>query len=240
LVALGIAVGAFLLLGGDEPTSTTTAAGPGAISVPDVVRQTEEDARAMLEREGFEVEATLVTGSGEEGLVLSQDPSAGTEGDEGSTVTLEISRSPIDALLRMVPSGIRSSCNEEQSDDFPDSAIAKARCILDQGVAVQYNLFADESGLTQAFDDSLEGVEQDLGRSIPEGSCATDRFAMGTYTVDGADAGSVFCYVSEGDSWIEWMDSSLLVYSFAFREGGRNDLLYRWWTRSSGPVVPRE
>ena len=72
----------------------TVSSGPAAVPVPDVTGLDEESARAQLESAGFEVttvdEAT--TDPAEDGQVVGQSPSAGTERKPGTLVTLRIAR----------------------------------------------------------------------------------------------------------------------------------------------------
>ena len=70
--------------------------------VPRVVGKQLVDARASLERAGFEVRETRVRSSQEFDLVLDQDPDAGEEAEEGSTVTLEVSDGPGDVRVPSV------------------------------------------------------------------------------------------------------------------------------------------
>ena len=62
--------------------------------VPRVVGKQLVQARASLERAGFEVKETRVRSLAEFDTVLDQDPDPGEEAKEGSTVTLEVSDGP--------------------------------------------------------------------------------------------------------------------------------------------------
>jgi eukaryotic-like serine/threonine-protein kinase len=66
--------------------------GQGQVSVPDVVGRTEDNARALLQ--GFDVQTTdeNTNDPNEDGRVLGQNPSANSQVDQGSTVTLVIGR----------------------------------------------------------------------------------------------------------------------------------------------------
>ena len=57
------------------------------------------EARALMERAGFEVETERVQSSQPFDQVVDQDPNAGEQADEGSTVTLEVSGGPGDVLV---------------------------------------------------------------------------------------------------------------------------------------------
>jgi serine/threonine-protein kinase len=81
LLAAGLA--AWLLLGGDD-TKT----------VPSVTGLTLDQAVQQLEDEGFEADTATQESDAPEGTVVAQDPSAGAEAEEGSTVLLGVSGGP--------------------------------------------------------------------------------------------------------------------------------------------------
>ncbi len=67
--------------------------GPEQVIVPNVVEKTEETARQELTTAGFQVQVvteTLPAGSPDDGRVLAQDPTGGTQADRGSTVTITV------------------------------------------------------------------------------------------------------------------------------------------------------
>jgi beta-lactam-binding protein with PASTA domain/predicted Ser/Thr protein kinase len=69
----------------------TISAGAEPLDVPDVVGQTEEDARAILEVD-FTVNAVPTPNDDiEAGIVISQDPPAGGQLPKGETITLQVS-----------------------------------------------------------------------------------------------------------------------------------------------------
>jgi serine/threonine-protein kinase len=67
--------------------------------VPRVTGKQLVEARAMLERAGFDVQTERVQSSQPFDQVVDQDPNAGEEAEEGSTVTLEVSGGPGDVLV---------------------------------------------------------------------------------------------------------------------------------------------
>lgn len=69
----------------------------GGKTVPDVIRQTEEAAKASLEEDGFAVNSHYVVADDVEGIVLATDPAPGNRVEEGSTVTMDVS------IPRVVP-----------------------------------------------------------------------------------------------------------------------------------------
>jgi eukaryotic-like serine/threonine-protein kinase len=65
--------------------------GPPKVDVPDVVGQSQGDAKAALEAEGFVVSVDYVAGWGEmPGDVVAQDPVAGTRGRAGDEVVIQV------------------------------------------------------------------------------------------------------------------------------------------------------
>jgi len=66
--------------------------GPRAIRVPDVVGLSRASAESRLQEEGFDVVVEERESDQPAGEVLDQDPDAGTEVDEGSRVTITISK----------------------------------------------------------------------------------------------------------------------------------------------------
>jgi serine/threonine-protein kinase len=69
-----------------ETVTITVSTGPSQVNVPNVLAQTEAAATNTLESQGFTVRVR--TTSGDDGIVQSQDPAAGTQVDEGSRVTI--------------------------------------------------------------------------------------------------------------------------------------------------------
>ncbi len=67
---------------------------PEMVGVPDVTGQPETEATITLQDAGFEVTAERVVNDIPEGEVIEQDPSAETEAERGSTVTITVSLGP--------------------------------------------------------------------------------------------------------------------------------------------------
>jgi len=76
--------------------------------VPRVVGKQLVAARALMERAGFDVDTERVQSRQPFDQVVDQDPNAGEEAEEGSTVTLEVSGGPGDVLVPAVE-GLRQS-----------------------------------------------------------------------------------------------------------------------------------
>jgi beta-lactam-binding protein with PASTA domain len=87
--------------------------------VPRVVGRQLVDARAVLERAGFQVEETRVRSEQDFDQVLDQDPDPGEEAEEGSTVVLEVSRGPGTVL---VP-GVRNLSQAQAIDELEERGL---------------------------------------------------------------------------------------------------------------------
>jgi eukaryotic-like serine/threonine-protein kinase len=68
--------------------------GPKPVQVPNVVNLPYDQARAELQRAGFGVSRVDVNSDLAPGIVVDQDPAAGTESSRGATVNLSVSRGP--------------------------------------------------------------------------------------------------------------------------------------------------
>jgi serine/threonine-protein kinase len=80
-----IGAGLYLLLSGS---------GASQVVVPNVLNDTEQEATAALEAEGFTVVTSPVPNPKPVGIVLEQDPRAGARADKGSAVTITVSTGP--------------------------------------------------------------------------------------------------------------------------------------------------
>jgi eukaryotic-like serine/threonine-protein kinase len=84
--------------------------------VPRVTGKQLVEARALMERAGFEVETERVQSSQPFDQVVDQDPNPGEEAEEGSTVTLEVSGGPGDVLVPPVANLRQGQAIEELED----------------------------------------------------------------------------------------------------------------------------
>ncbi len=64
------------------------------VRVPGVTGESEASATLRLQQAGFEVDVDRLSNNADIGTVLEQDPRGGTDADEGSTVTLNVSLGP--------------------------------------------------------------------------------------------------------------------------------------------------
>ena len=97
LVLGGLAVGYFLSRDDDEPSATTATTAPTTTSVetlrvPDVVGTTSSEATQTLRDAGFEANVVAVPSDRPSGQVVAQNPPAGEDAPEGSTVRLNVAQ----------------------------------------------------------------------------------------------------------------------------------------------------
>jgi serine/threonine-protein kinase len=81
-------------LGKGETVTLTASSGPATVAVPDVTGLDEQTARQQLETAGFAVEIVdePTADAAENGLVVGQSPSGGTQRSAGTVVTLRVAR----------------------------------------------------------------------------------------------------------------------------------------------------
>jgi serine/threonine-protein kinase len=84
--------------------------------VPNTVGQTLEAAVSELQDEGFRVDIQQRNDDSPEGRVFEQDPAGGDDAEEGSTVTIVVSRGPATAAVPDVVDALRDDA-EAQLDD---------------------------------------------------------------------------------------------------------------------------
>ena len=76
---------------------------------------------------------------------------------------------------------------------------------------------------------------QQLGATHDSGQCSGSTWPQEEgYTVSGQDAGRVVCGKLSGVGEIAWEDARTLIFSFAIRADGNQQLLYEFWT-NGGP-----
>jgi penicillin-binding protein 1A len=80
---------------GTQPRKTcTTPTSVQSATVPSVIGLTQYDAEQLLQQSGFYVNVTLTRSTQPPGVVVAQDPAAGENAYETSTITIEVSRAP--------------------------------------------------------------------------------------------------------------------------------------------------
>jgi beta-lactam-binding protein with PASTA domain len=104
---------------------------PAQVTVPSVIGSDVDAATATLEEEGLEVDVTEFSSDAKRGSVVEQDPRAGEEAEEGSTVVLSVSSGPgiakvprveglpeAEAADRLDRAGFRVDLKQRFSDEF--------------------------------------------------------------------------------------------------------------------------
>jgi eukaryotic-like serine/threonine-protein kinase len=175
----------------DEPTQ---------VAVPNVVGQTQADARATLTADGFEVEVTPAESDEPEGQVTNQDPPAGREVDEGTTVTLTVSAGPetvqvpnvvgrpqAEAEQALRDQGFVPVIERIEAEDVPEGTVAEQDPAANAAVAPNASItirvssgpntvpVPDVTGQSEAdARNALNGFQIDRGEEpsdqVPEGS----------------------------------------------------------------------
>jgi serine/threonine-protein kinase len=148
---------------------------PAQVTVPSVIGTNVEAATATLEDEGFEVDVTESASDVKRGNVIEQNPRAGEDAEEGSTVMLSVSSGPgvarvpgveglsqEEAIDRLDRAGFRVRSSERFSDEL-DSGLAigtqpKQGTRLEQDSVVTL-LVSKGSNLVEI--PSVLGLEQD-------------------------------------------------------------------------------
>ena len=145
-------------------------------------------------------------------------------------------------LLTYVPDGVSSECQPLDRDEPLHGERASLVCRT-ADLEVLYELFQTRDEMNEAFQVNVNN------KTAPEGECATDHLAVGSYAIGGEPAGRVLCYTVERgpfssalptQSHIEWTDENASIYAHAVRKDLSDLSLYDWWLASSGPVVPGE
>jgi len=153
------------------------------VDVPNVKGRQVLRARALLEQRGFEVKQVRVRSQAELDLVVDQDPEPGTEVDEGSTVTLEVSKGPgnvnvpsveglsqAQAIKDLTRSGLKAVTDSEPSDTvrrgFVIRTVPKGGALVTKGTRVR--LFVS-SGPEQVAVPGVVGLTRSSAESRLEG-----------------------------------------------------------------------
>ena len=142
-----------------EEGSTVTVSvseGPATASVPDVVGQSEGDARAALDSAGFKVNAVQVFSQQSEGTVVAQNPTGGQDAQVGTTVRVNVSKgsgttsvpsvtglSEDDAKQQLSDAGLQANVVEVPSQQESGTVVAQrpaAGSEVKQGSIVRINV----------------------------------------------------------------------------------------------------
>jgi eukaryotic-like serine/threonine-protein kinase len=129
LVALVAGLVAFAMTGGFSNKKQ--------VEVPNVTNQNLQAATAILQGRGFDVDTKLVPSQSPRNTVTEQDPAAGEETDEGSTITLTVSSGPgvvavpdvqglteKDATKKLEDAGFQVTSESTFSNQVPEGRVA--------------------------------------------------------------------------------------------------------------------
>ena len=148
------------------------------VKVPNVVGKDADRATRLLEKRGFEVRTHGVESSKRPGVVVSQDPSARAEADEGSEIDLGVSRGPGQQVVpdvenlpqRQALQQLNDSGFDVAQDLEPSSSVAKGRAIRTSPKAnevipkgTEVRLFIS-SGPPQVAVPGVVGDDEDVAR----------------------------------------------------------------------------
>jgi serine/threonine-protein kinase len=152
-------------------------------NVPDVVGKQQIQARAQLERAGFEVRTERVRSQQDFDEVVDQDPNPGEEADEGSTVTLEVSNGPgtvlvppvenlprEQAIRELEQAGLKVRWEERPSEDVRDGFAI--RTVPEEGQAVERGSrvrLLVSSGPEQVAVPDVTGLSRDSAQDALQG-----------------------------------------------------------------------
>ena len=154
LLALGGLAWALGLIDGDSDT----------VRVPGVENETETAARIELQGAGFVVRTNDVESNVPEGRVVSQDPLGGTEAEQGSTVTIDVSAGPDPIAIPDVAG---------KSLDFARAKLTKA------GFEVE----VERSESSSVRSGRVIETEPSANSTLPPGGTVTVVVSAGTKTV---------------------------------------------------------
>ncbi|MEV6942391.1 Stk1 family PASTA domain-containing Ser/Thr kinase [Streptomyces sp. NPDC051172] len=95
-----------------DPVNLVVSTGAPKVAVPDVTRLQFDQAKSKLEDKGFVVDQKTQESDQTPGLVLSQNPTGGTEKEKGTTITLTVAKA---AATVPVPNVAGQSCDDAKS-----------------------------------------------------------------------------------------------------------------------------
>jgi beta-lactam-binding protein with PASTA domain len=164
----------------------TISAGPGAVPVPNVVGQTQDEATRILQEQDFLVQAEPIeTDAVEEGQVAEQNPPADQQVEPGSTITIRISSGPgsvpvpdvsgqdeATATNNIVAAGLSvSGRGEESSDTVAEGMVIRTEPAA--GTPVERNSGVEvvvSTGRGQVGVPNVVGLQEEQARSQLEGA----------------------------------------------------------------------
>ncbi|MFW6203780.1 MAG: Stk1 family PASTA domain-containing Ser/Thr kinase [Actinomycetota bacterium] len=195
----------------DEGTvvTLTVGVGPDQVSVPSVEGETQEDAERVIEDAGLTVgtvDFTETDDEEEQGTVLSQNPPAGEELDQGSEVDLTVGQAPEEVRVPNVEGETRDEARdtlvdegfEVEEQEQSSSEVEEGRVIetdppggttVEPGSTITIIVSTGEE-LVEVPDVSTQGYNESEARNILEDQAGFDVEAQVQQTCS-VDAGTV-------------------------------------------------
>ena len=164
----------------DEPAATATAPANTSVEtlpVPDVVGTTSSEATATLRDAGFEANVVAVPSDRPPGEVVAQNPAAGSEEPEGSTVRLNVAQEPAETTTTATTTAPAATTSPPATTAPPETATVPdvvgeeladaARAFDDEGlkVSVQYVPSGEPQGRVVAQAQPA-GTEREQGDTV--------------------------------------------------------------------------
>ncbi|MDN3294109.1 Stk1 family PASTA domain-containing Ser/Thr kinase [Streptomyces ficellus] len=101
-----------------ETVSVKVSEGAPKVEVPNVMEQSEETATASLKDKGFEVKVEYKESDKDPGEVIEQNPSAGTEAEKGTEVTITVSKQEQQTVAPVVGSQFDAAKQQLETLEF--------------------------------------------------------------------------------------------------------------------------
>ena len=175
--------------GNNESTTQTQTSGPP--KVPNVIGNQEEFARNVLEEDGFKVEAEHRASDQRTGVVVEQDPEAGSKLAQGSTVKIVVSTGPTPTqtvtetqTVTTGPSGESGASGESgesgaETGKMPDVSGKDHVAAVNQ--LVNAGLFPDSIPMESGEDrGTVVSQQPDAGKQAPVGSSVRIDISLGS------------------------------------------------------------
>ncbi len=160
----------------------TVAQGTEGVKVPSVTGKSKSEATAILEKEGFVVNATESYDSTvENGYVISQSPDADTTAPEGSSVSIRVSQgaddnkvrvpdvyklTEMDATVNLTESGLSVGTITEMTSEEVEAGYVcyqsySAGSYVDKGTAVDIRISTGPSDVTYRYSEGITAPTED-------------------------------------------------------------------------------
>jgi serine/threonine-protein kinase len=176
LVVAGLGAAYLLTRDDDEPAATTEAATTTGTTtaaedstVPDVVGTTSSQATETLRDAGFEANVVAVPSDRPPGTVVAQNPQAGTEHPEGTSVRLNVAEAPTTTSQDTTTTSTTSTTPTTTAAPAPQPAVVPD--VVGQELADAAEAFADERlKVAVAYVPSQEAAGRVVAQAQPAGT----------------------------------------------------------------------